>query len=119
MTAALNHIMKKTLYLLSLLLAVIATSCGGDSQIGKNFNEIEGASSSYRIRDQKNGEEYQVITLQTIPNKEYTITSANGKKRTFVDDEPLNLLGIQTPFDQSPDSANMGRKRYRNPSFRC
>lgn len=94
MTAALNHIMKKTLYLLSLLLAVIATSCGGDSQIGKNFNEIEGASSSYRIRDQKNGEEYQVITLQTIPNKEYTITSANGKKRTFVDDEPLNLLGV-------------------------
>lgn len=78
------------------LLSAVVTSCGGGSQVGKNFSEIEGASFSYKIEDLKTGEEYQVISFQTYPDKEYTVTSAKGEKKTIVivDDEPLNLLGV-------------------------
>lgn len=87
--------MKKTLCLLCFCLSVAVTSCGGSSQVGKNFSEIEGASFSYKIEDSKSGEEYQVISIQTVPNKEYTITSSNGEKKNIViDNEPLNLLGV-------------------------
>lgn len=84
------------MYCILLILAIALSGCGGGAsdQIGRNISDIEGAEVAYEQTDNLTGDSYQIVTITTIPNVEYTITSANGKKCKVIDDVPITLCGV-------------------------
>lgn len=76
------------------LIAFMCTMLCGCSSSPSHINDIPDVNLSYKIKDNVTGDEYQVVTIRTIPNKEYEIKTPDGKKHKIVDNVPVTFSGL-------------------------
>ena len=80
-----------TLLFLPLIVCLTFIGC---NKTPRNISDMPDAKVSYTINDRVTNDEYQVVTVTTVPNKEYKIKTPDGKTHKIIDNVPVAMSGV-------------------------